>query len=106
MNANLVTVIQFASLIGKAPQQVYGSIRNGAFPQELVEYVAKPTGGTTQPMIKKAEAMEWFVAKEQIRLAKASVQIIYTVDQLLADLMQSNKKGLVTQIQKFIADKN
>lgn len=105
MNANLVTVIQFASLIGKAPQQVYGSIRNGAFPQELVESVAKSTGGT-QPMIKKAEAMEWFVAKEQIRLAKASVQIIYTVDQLLTDLAQSNKKGLVTQIQKFIATKN
>ena len=53
---NLLTVIKFAAIVGKAPQQIYGSLRNGSFPSEYVEKVATASGGV-QPMIKQ-EAVE------------------------------------------------
>lgn len=104
---NLLTVIKFAAIVGKAPQQIYGSLRNGSFPSEYVEKVATASGGV-QPMIKQ-EAVEWFRNKEIARLSKVvqiPQQTVYTVDQLLIDLTKADKKGLVTQLQKFIAAKN
>ena len=98
------TVIQFAALVGKAPQQIYGSLRNGSFPSELVAYEAKASGGF-QPMIMTDEALTWYSNKEQVRLAKAVVQLVYTADQLVIDLQEAGKKGLATQVANFIASK-
>ena len=96
-----ITVIQFATLIGKAPQQIYGSIRNGSFPSELITYEAKAAGGH-QPMINEEAALLWFKTKEQARLAKATVQVVYSADQLIVDLQEAGKKGLATQILNFL----
>ena len=102
--SNLVTVIQFASLVGKAPQQIYNSIKNGAFPKELIEYKAAPSG-RQQPMIDQDAAVAWFKEKEGARLAKASVSLVYTAEKLIQDLEEAGKKGLATQVKNFIANK-
>ena len=96
-----ITVIQFAALVGKAPQQIYGSIKNGSFPSELITYEPKAAGGH-QPMIDEDAGIAWFRNKEQARLSKASVSLVYTVDQLIVDLQTAGKKGLATQILNFL----
>jgi hypothetical protein len=99
------TVIQFAALVGKYPQQIYPMIKNGSLPSELVDHVHTPKGGT-QPMIRTEAALAWFKNKEEVRLNKASAGLIYTVDALLKDLEAAGKKGVSTQIKNFIAEKN
>lgn len=99
-----VTVIQFATLVDKAPQQIYPKLKNGSFPKEFVSYQPKASGGT-QPMILKEEAIEWFANKELARTQKLLplVTNVYTAEQLIADLEAAGKKGLVTQIRNFMA---
>jgi hypothetical protein len=106
--SKFITVIQFAKLVDKAPQQIYGAIQRKSFPKELISYEAKAAGGH-QPMLDSEAAFSWFQAKESARLGKAVTSVIanvYTVDQLLIDLAAGDKKGLVTQIKKFIEVKN
>lgn len=103
--SNLSTVIQFARLVGKYPQQIYPMIDNGSFPKEYISHAPKNNGGF-QPMIETEPAIAWFKAKEEVRLGKATAGLIYTADALLKDLEAAGKKSLVTQIKNFITEKN
>jgi len=106
--SNLSTVIQFARLVGKYPQQIYPMLENGSFPKEYVSHVMKANGSGLQPMIDTEPALSWFKAKEELRINKAAAGLIYTADALIRDLEAGDKmhKGLATQIKNFITKKN
>jgi len=104
--SNLSTVIQFARLVGKYPQQIYPMLDNGSFPEKYVSQVMKANGSGLQPMIDTEPALAWFKNKEEVRLSKATATLIYTANALVKDLEAAGKKSLVTQIKNFIAEKN
>lgn len=107
-NSNLVTVIEFARLANKRPQQIYGGIRNGSFPDEFVHNIPN-ADGRLQPMVDKEKAYAWIVERDAARAAKLlkgeTAAPVYSIDQLLADLTAEGKKGLATQVANFLKAK-
>lgn len=76
INTNLQSVYAFANSIGMRPQQLYGSIKNGSFPGEYLQYVKVPGGHKEQPMVKIKEATEYFATKDNVKVDKAVKRIV------------------------------
>ena len=76
VQVNLQSVYAFANSIGMRPQQLYGSIKNGSFPSEYIQYVKVPGGHKEQPMVKIREATEYFATKDTSKVDKAVKKIV------------------------------
>ena len=61
---NLTTPIQAANRLGKAPQYLYGMLRNGKIPQEHIEIVV--IGDKARELLKDS-FFEWFASRPVTR---------------------------------------
>ena len=76
VQVNLQSVYAFANSIGMRPQQLYGAIKNGSFPDEYIQYVKMDGGTRLQPMVKIREATEYFATKDNVKVDKAVKKIV------------------------------
>lgn len=83
----LITPIQAATRLGKAPQYIYQMLRNAKVPGEHIEMIAKGDG-TYREMLKES-FFEWFASRAvstgRLATAKTSPVVVRqaTVDELM-----------------------
>ena len=107
-DTNLTSVYHFAPTVGMRAQQLYSSIKNGSFPRELYVYQATPSGGQ-QPMVKVAEAKEYFATKNAAKESKVVEKIVEN-PAMIADafitLIEKDNAKLGAQVRKWWNTKN